>query len=83
MLVVALAHQDELHARRALERALGRMSATSLIGTPAPRRMKWKRLWRRCIKARVAYRQAFDALAVAQGRHSRWYRAYLRARRGL
>lgn len=68
MLVVAHAHVDEWKAAAALERALWRVAVT----LPNHRRHR---------AALIAYREAFDVHGRARARHSRWYRAYRRARR--
>lgn len=70
MVVVALAHQDEVRARRAMERALARISVLAKQGEDGKR-------WDRAI---IAFREHRFALAYAERRHSKWYRAYLRAR---
>lgn len=74
MLVVALAHQDDVRARRAMERALSRLAA--LANENRGREIETRR-WDSAI---VAFRELRHAAAAAERRHSKWYRAYLHAR---
>jgi hypothetical protein len=92
MMVVALAHQEEIRALHARDRAWHRLL---VIGEQFPaitdaRGVEVRRahpvevpiaLWRRWVRAHGAYLSAMRALWSAQTRHSKWYRAYLRARR--
>lgn len=92
MVVVALAHHDEIRALQARDRAWRRLL---VIADQFPMVKDGRgiavrrshpvevpiRLWRRWVRAHGAYLSTMRALWSAQTRHSKWYRAYLRARR--
>ncbi len=82
MWAVAHAFLGELLATEARDRAIARVSMTSLIGT-APARLEhlpWDERRRRALAARVAFREAMDTLAARVARHQRWHRAFHRVR---
>ena len=80
MLVVAHAHQEEVRAARARDRALHRLN-TLAASYHAPIVMPPRMDRRRVARALASYRNALRTLFAAQRRHSMWYRAYLHARR--
>ncbi len=69
-MVIAHAHQAEIAALRARDRALRRLQLVQHERNP-----------RRWTRATVAAMEATAVVFATQRRHSHWYRAYLRARR--
>ena len=82
MLVIAHAHVAEWKAAQARDRALDRLSAvlTRSVELAGPR--NWRQLQRAERRALVAYREALESHEHARARHSKWSRAYTRARDG-
>jgi len=76
MLVVAHAHVDELRARMMQQRAYDRIVALRSAFT---RHGGVDRAWSLWL-AWQTFRSATCTLAVAMERHTRFYRAYMRAR---
>lgn len=83
MLVVAIAHADELAAHRDYERALDRLSTLNqqrthgLIQFVQHGTVRFT-FDRPLFRALIACAEARSAFFTAQQRHARWYRAYLR-----
>ena len=82
MVVVGIAHQDEIRALHARDRALNRLMLIAPGYATLTIAIDNRRTRRRWMRARSAYESALRVLWLAQQRHSMWYRAYLRARRG-
>lgn len=80
MLVVGIAHREEIDAVRARDRAWHRLLAISADVRCDPIDLP-RRDWRRWLRAQSAFKSALRVLWLAQYRHSYWYRAYLRVRR--
>jgi len=84
MVVVAHAHTAEVAAMKARDRALARLAAVwhdiRALGVENPAELP-EAAWRRFLRAQVASGAAMSTFFATSTRHSKWYRAYRRARR--